>query len=577
MTVLLDRTIGRTLDALLARFADDAARGTRIEAWLFEDLPARQAAEARFAVHGVQARIRSAYKPLVHFFLEETEQKPDSVIVYLPSHPAGSERRFRIEAFPLAGLLKGAALRFAPGDAALEYRIVLTEDGETSERRIFAPNRVTRDHLGETVLVPTGWLRVWRTGGDGAPDEDAALPTEYEAAFEAAMSCVLAHPWPATQPCFDVLAIEIETPGIERRLPFHDECASTAEGLHEDLYFSLIEFFQRHAGLALGDRTLQPGQIVPEIRTRDGDAQVRVALRNPLPDIADGAGNRIEDADTPPDPSRIDAALAELGGAPIRAVSRQGRDVVGRFLAGAGRGFVVTAGQHANETTGVVGALRAAPLLKRDGALFAVIPQENPDGYALHRRLRETNSRHMHHAARYTALGDDLQYRTREPLYEKAARLEAYRLTEAGLHINLHGYPAHEWNRPLTGYLTRGFDTWSMPKGFYLILRHPTGRHDAAVSFLEALTERLAQIPGLRAFNDSHVAAYTAHAGAPPEPVLHGIPCMIHETDDRAVPYTLITEYPDETIYGDAYRLGHTAQMATILEAVALYRGGMLP
>ena len=37
------------------------------------------------------------------------------------------------------------------------------------------------------------------------------------------------------------------------------------------------------------------------------------------------------------------------------------------------------------------------------------------------------------------------------------------------------------------------------------------------------------------------------------------------------MPVTLITEYPDETIYGDAFRLAHTTQMNTVLAAIDLY------
>ena len=80
----------------------------------------------------------------------------------------------------------------------------------------------------------------------------------------------------------------------------------------------------------------------------------------------------------------------------------------------------------------MVGALRAAPILRDCGIRFAVIPQENADGYALHNALRVNNPRHMHHAARYTALGDDLQYRIAEPFYDKSTRLEAFRRTQAG-------------------------------------------------------------------------------------------------------------------------------------------------
>lgn len=578
MTVLLDQRFDRTLDTLLARFATGAHRGARLEAWLFEDAAARADAERRLAQAGIRARLRSAYKPLVHFFLEDAPGPYDAVTLHLPADPHALEQRFRLEAFPLAGLLAPAALRFAPAAPGLTHRVVTERNGTITEHQVFAPNRVRQDHLGQPVLTPTGWLRLWHSDHDGPPDEDAPLLTEYEALYAAAIDAVAAHPWPAAWPYFNRLRIDVETPGIERRIPWHDECLSTAEGLHEDLYFSLLELFQRRSGLKLGDRTLQPGQIVPDIRTVHGPAHVRVTLQTatvspePPAEPIDLAA-----APAPLTRGQINAALADLGGTPIATTSFQGRMIEGRFLPGTGRGFVVTSGQHANETTGVVGALRAAPRLRDEGAHFAVIPQENADGYALHHELRVNNPRHMHHAARYTALGDDLQYRTTEPLYEKAARLEAFRLTNAGLHLNLHGYPAHEWNRPLTGYITRGFEAWSMPKGFYLILHHPPGQREAAEAFLQALTARISQVPGLRDFNQSQLAVWQAHAGHSPEPIYNAIPCTITESTHFPVPYTMITEYPDETIYDADFQLGHAVQTATVLEAVALYQSGMLP
>jgi hypothetical protein len=42
---------------------------------------------------------------------------------------------------------------------------------------------------------------------------------------------------------------------------------------------------------------------------------------------------------------------------------------------------------------------------------------------------------------------------------------------------------------------------------------------------------------------------------------------MISIDDRHDVPLTLITEYPDETIYGDAFIAAHTAQMATVVTA----------
>ncbi len=56
--------------------------------------------------------------------------------------------------------------------------------------------------------------------------------------------------------------------------------------------------------------------------------------------------------------------------------------------------------------------------------------------------------------------------------FEKAIRVEAEARTNAKLHVNLHGYPSHEWTRPLSGYVPRSFAMWTLPKGFFLIIRH---------------------------------------------------------------------------------------------------------
>jgi hypothetical protein len=577
MTLLLDIRIARTLDGVIEQFTAPAWRGARLEAWLFEDEAARRDAERRLAAAGVQAIIRSAYKPLLHFFLEEADLAGlKQVTIRTPAHETGSAQRFRAEAFPLAGLLHGVDVHFEEGEAKLDYEVVLDHGaGRVVKRSVFAPNRVYEDHLGQNTLSPAGWLRVRRDAG-APPEIDEPIETEFEEVYRRAMAAVQAHPWPTTIPYFETLEIRVETTGIERELPWHDECVSTREGLHEDLYFSILEWLQQRAGLPLGDRSLQPGQIVPDIRAGAGPTHVRVEVL-PASIAADSPADSVplEITDKPLEPARIRAELAAIGGQAFAARSRQGRTVDGSYVAGTLPGLVITAGQHANETSGVVGALRAAKILKqRAGIHFALIPQENPDGYALHRRLREGNPRHMHHAARYTAFGDDLQYRTAPPLYETEARLEAVRLTGAGLHLNLHGYPAHEWTRPLTGYRPRGFGEWAIPKGFYLILRHQPGLGTPALAFLQALTRRLAESPELRAYNESQLAVYRAHVGELPFPVYNSISCQIVESEAPLVPVTLITEYPDETIYGDAFRLAHTTQMSTVLAATELYLAG---
>ncbi|KJK24689.1 hypothetical protein UB46_08180 [Burkholderiaceae bacterium 16] len=580
MTILLDTSISRTLDGLTERLA--SLPGTRVEAWVFEDAAARRAAEHRLAAVGVEAVIRSAYKPLLHFFLDELGLETDhgplagarDIAVRLPAATtataAATAQRFRLEAYPLAGMLPGGRLRLGEGDDPGHYAVQL--DGGVAHR-VFVPLAASG--------APCGWLRVWQ--GDTCL-EDGPLATEFELAFAAAMNAIRSHGWGVQAPYFDVLRIGIGTGGIERRLSCQDECISTREALHEDLYFSILEFFQERAGLPRGDRTLQPGQIVPDVRGADGaDGATRVRvelLPHPRVEAADAAGEALS-ADAlaglsrPLTPDEAAVEMQALGGKRFSVLSTQGRVVRATHIEGSLPGLVISGGQHANETSGVVGALRAAHALKqRPHAHFALIALENPDGAALHVHLREDNPRHMSHAARYTALGDDLEARMAPPFGEKAARLEAIERTGAGLHMSLHGYPAHEWTRPLTGYVPPGFETWTIPKGFFLILRHHAGRDGTA--FMQALTAQLAASPELAGFNARQLATWGSHAGEVPFPVLNGIPCMIVEDHRSTVPFTLVTEFPDQTIYGDAFRLAHTTQMRTVLAAAELYWAGLL-
>src|SRR5690606_20210894 len=71
MTILLDVRVPRTLDIIVRDWSSEASRGARLEAWVIEDEQARRHAEQDLAKAGVTARIRSAYKPLVHAFLED--------------------------------------------------------------------------------------------------------------------------------------------------------------------------------------------------------------------------------------------------------------------------------------------------------------------------------------------------------------------------------------------------------------------------------------------------------------------------------------------------------------------------
>lgn len=576
---LLEKTFDRTLDAWIHAYKAPAWRGAAVEGWLFEGVEARREAEARLAQAGVTARFRSAYKPLLHYFLEEVERDGlTAVELGYPLHEHAQAKRFTLEAYPLVALLQGVRVTMKPGASDLHYDVVLAyADGTRREARVFAPNQLGQAQDGTPELSPTGWLRVRDAGG--TLQTDAAQTTEYQQAFRSIVDTVRNHPWGAHEPYFDRLEIRVDLPGMDFALPVDEEIVSTFEALHEDLYFTLLEHFQHHSGRPSGDRGLQPGQIIPDIRRHDGAARVLVTLEPFAPPVAVtpvAPAEPLAGLREPLAAAQIAGCMAALGGDSFQAISRQGRPVLGTYVRGPGPAVFISGAQHANETSGVVGALRAAQALKARGdAHFALIAAENPDGYALFNRLREQHPRHMLHASRYSALGDDIAYREHAPFFEREGRHQAHAISGAQLHINLHGYPAHEWTRPLSGYLPRNFELWTIPKGFFLVLRHHPGWSERARRLIEGVTARLARkVPGLVEFNARQLELFHAHALETGFDVLNGIPVQVTETDREALPMALISEFPDETVYGDRFVFAHTVQMETVLAATDIHRSG---
>jgi hypothetical protein len=411
------------------------------------------------------------------------------------------------------------------------------------------------------------------------------------------MRWVTEQDWGVDEPYFERLLLRVELLGAEVVDRQGRLLSSTYEALHEDLYFSVLEFFQRRSKRPLGNRGLQPGQIVPDIRVGGGAVKVRIE-RSPVgttflglqqdgsldkkklrPDLTgDLKASALQEnkqaieqqftldtCDKPLTARFVHTALALFAGKSFGATSRQGRAVNGVYCRGTLPAIVLTGGQHANEASGVVGALRGAQwLAAQPQAHFAVVPLENPDGYALFEQYRAIHPQHMHHAARYTGLGDDLEYREQAPWYETEARKQAVALTHAQLHLSLHGYPAHEWTRPLTGYLPRGFTLWSLPKGFFLILRYQAAYKDLALQWLEALTESVSRLPGLAEFNRLQLQRYESYFGKGGFELKHGIACMISQNEQQNIGVKLVTEFPDETIIGEDFVFAQQVQTETV-------------
>lgn len=563
MSPLLNQTFTRTLDAIV----ELAIPGQPLEAWTFDDTESRREAERQLQEKGVTARIRSAYKPLLFAFLEEIDlDGVEAIEVHYPVHANAPANRFRLEAYPLAALGGEAKIDFiARNDGDFHYDVSLKRGERIESVSVLAPNRVHTDIVGEINVSPTGWLKL-----GGKPGE--RLATDYEELFDAGIKAIANHAWGDQEPYFEELNIRVVHPAKDISLPVGDEVVSLREALHEDFYFSLLEFFQKKSGRPLGDRGLRPGQIVPEIAKSNGEISVVIETRALTTGFLDENEQPIDTAQEPIAESQVRKLLAEVGGDAFEARSRSGRILSARYKSGDDAAVMISGGQHPNETTGIVGALRAARKLgQRKQAHFTISPLENPDGYAVHQRLRLDNPRHMHHAARYTALGDDLEYRTSENagtnLFEKEIRFKAEKRSDAKLHVNLHGYPSHEWTRPLSGYVPRNFAMWTLPKGFFLIIRHHPDWERQAEALLDRVTRHLGAIPGLLDYNNRQIALYEIHAGETGFRIINGFPCLSSVDDRHTVPMTLITEYPDETIYGDDFITGHTAQMETVLSA----------
>ena len=105
---------------------------------------------------------------------------------------------------------------------------------------------------------------------------------------------------------------------------------------------------------------MQPGQIAPAITRAEGALHVRVSLRDVATGDAEGAAQDLAAPDAPLAPAQIAAELAKVGGAAFAARSAAGRSVAARYVAGEDAAVMISGGQHANEPSGIVGALRAA-------------------------------------------------------------------------------------------------------------------------------------------------------------------------------------------------------------------------
>ena len=425
---------------------------------------------------------------------------------------------------------------------------------------------------GVAELSPTGWLRV--RDATGETRVDAAQTTEYQLAFRAAVDAVRNHAWGAHEPYFERLEIRVDLPGIDFALPVDEEIVSTTRRCTRTCTSRCWNTSSSIPAARPATAACSPGRSFPTCRHDAARVRISVEAFTPISAV------------TPALPGfRWRRRASAVGGADRRLHGGPGRRHVPGHLApgqaGAGhlparpRSRRLHFRRPARQRNLRRGRCARAALAASGKGHFALIAAENPDGYALFARLREQHPRHMLHASR-SALGDDIAYRERAPFFERDGRHQAHAISGAQLHINLHGYPAHEWTRPMSGYLPRHFELWTIPKGFFLVLRHHPGWGERARRLIEGVTARLARnVPGLVEFNARQMELFRAHALETGFAVMNGIPVQVTETDREELPMALISEFPDETVYGDRYVFAHTVQMETVLAATDIYRSGL--
>lgn len=559
-----------------------------------------------------QVSLRSSYKTGLFWILEEVLPRlrragADGLGLAYPVAQEPPAWRFLQETFPLVDRLEteGIALESQPlADATMGYQAIALK-GNTPLWQLDCPLPLYRRSIvgGSSVWASSGGLRV-ECGGRVF---EQRLFTDGELFWDWYCGVILPEVLElsggkAQGPFFRNLTVAAWLSEPEVELGVGQECASMPEALAEEVYFTTLEAFKHQQQLPPQGRGQAVGRIVPVVQVTPGqDGRARVVL--------------IENGQEAPEPPtllyarRTELQLAALippweagsldvthpthpeplPARPLRpqevwqAAYHQSRDLGlrlevpaysydGRPILALSRGnppgkpaLLITAGQHANEPSGPKAALKLIEILAGDNRLnWVVFPLENPDGTKLHQALMQLAPHHMHHPARYTALGDDLQARLDQPQprWEAAGRHWALQEFRPKVHLNLHGYPSHEWVRPYTGYAPRGFEAWSLPMGVLMVLHYTPAQKTTALELGEAIATALGQKAPLCRLTTDALRRREAHSHHQPYTIIGGFPFLLWEKEAEGnPPIEVITEMPDETVYGPQFELLVEAQV----------------
>ncbi|HDL86223.1 MAG TPA: hypothetical protein ENH11_07865, partial [Candidatus Acetothermia bacterium] len=255
--------------------------------------------------------------------------------------------------------------------------------------------------------------------------------------------------------------------------------------------------------------------------------------------------------------------------------------------------ILITARQHANEISSTNAALETARNLATTEHEYLkymnviLVPMENPDGAYLYSKLAKQNPKHLLHAARYTALGADMQtaiWQTDHPLTEGRVRRSLWSKWRPLVHVNDHGYAGHEWQQPFAGTVPYLFPGWSLPMGAVTIMMHTPSYEDLAQRFEHTIASVFNDLePDIAIETSKALQQWKRYVGSSSAHVISGLPFLeiVNEKDVESMVFsqrhpsithlTVVTELPDEGV--DPEQLArciraHRAQHEGVIRAV---------
>ncbi len=467
---------------------------------------------------------------------------------------------------PLLGLpLERVPITLGGANHDKIYRArALNAAGATLREWTFSPHWYTRSFLSGfpeqgIVHVCTGGVTLRR---EGEVVLDEAIPTDLDRFWDAWQQQILptlrdfaltsngGKPTAASQPFFDELRVEVWVSEPENALGVREERESPAEGLAEDIYFNTLDFFHELGVRTTGEPWDEPGQIVPLVHVTPGEPpRAKVTLLRydrakttytPVAVEQRSTGVAMDEVVTGVNLPGLLAYINQLPGVMVRDVERsyRGRTIAAIEVAKPDGAAVrsrtklsaikpthlIVARHHANEVASTTAALRFVELLATDPetmplldrCTIVVIPDENPDGTALHALLMAEHPTWKHHAARYNAVGVEFSNHMGDPetIYGEArVRPRLMQEWRPDVVTDNHGVPSHEWWQPFAGGQNPPrfrISYWLCQALIYGICRYlPDAPHaDFAAAMREAVTRAIAAEPDLAAANRLYAERY---------------------------------------------------------------------